>query len=94
MKTSINGRIYNTDKMTTLVSKDAYNNGNCSGSTEICRTKTGLFAIVVTSNGQDCYRRSYIDAIEKDKIADFIDGWRMNDEETATLIAEGILTEA
>lgn len=94
MKTSINGRVYNTETMMTLVSKDAHNNGNYSGSTSIRRTKTGLYAVVVTSNGQDLYRRAHIAAIDKDKIANFIDGWRLDDNETATLIDEGILTEA
>lgn len=94
MKASINGRVYNTATMAEICSKSAYNNGNYSGSTQICKTRTGLYAVVVTSNGQDCYRESYIRAIEKEAIADFIDGWRLDDKETATLLAEGILTEA
>jgi len=94
MKTSINRKIYNTDTMDTLCSKDAYNNGNFCGSTSIRKTKTGLYAVVVTSNGQDLYRSAYINAIDKDQIAEFIDGWPLDDDETQTLLAEGILTEA
>ena len=94
MKASINGRLYNTDTMTTLCGKPAYNNGNYCGETSIRKTRSGLYAVVVTSNGQNLYRESYIRAIDKDKIAEFIDGWQLDDGETSTLIAEGILTEA
>lgn len=94
MKTSINGKIYNTDTMTTLCAKDAHNNGNYSGDTRICKTPSGLYAVVGTSNGQDCYRQDYISAIDKDKIADFINGWTLNDKDTEALLADGILTEA
>lgn len=94
MKRSINGRVYNTDTMDYLVSKSAYNNGNYCGDTHIAKTKSGLYAVIGTSNGQDLYRQSYIYAIEKDKIAEFISGWKIDDDEEATLLAEGILTEA
>lgn len=94
MKKNIGGRIYDTDKMITLASRPAYNNGTYAGQTELAKTKSGSYAIVITSNGQDCYRQDDIRAIDKCEAADEIDGWTLDDEETAALIAEGILAEA
>lgn len=94
MKASINGKIYSTETMIELVNKTAYCNGNYSGDTSIRKTPSGLYAIVVTSNGQDLYRCAHIRAVTKDKIASFIDGWSLTEGETAALLAEGILTEA
>lgn len=94
MKKTINGKLYNTETMTTLASKNHHNQGIYSGSTEIAKTRGGLYAVVETSNGQDCYRSDDIEAISKSEIADLIDGWELDDDETAALIAEGILVEA
>ena len=80
--------------MTRLVTKDAYNNGNYAGDTSIQKTKSGLYAIVTTSNGQDLYRDADIQPVNKDQIAYVIDGWDIDDEETETLIAEGVLKNA
>lgn len=37
---------------------------------------------------------TYVDAIDKDAIAKFINGWKLDDAEHQALIAEGILSEA
>lgn len=94
MKNVINGKLYNTATMTTLCSRNAYNNGNYAGDSSIRVTKGGNFAYVVTSNGQDLYRESSIRAITKDEIAELINGWRLDDEEVVALAALGVITEA
>lgn len=94
MKKTIGGKLYNTETMTTLASRSAYTNGNYAGKTEICKTTGGAYAVVTTSNGQDCYRSNNIEAIDKAAIAERIDGWELDDGETEALLAEGIITEA
>lgn len=94
MKSVINGKLYNTATMTTLCERSAYNNGNYAGDSSIRVTKSGNYAFVVTSNGQDLYRQSSIEAIRKEDIAGYIDGWRLDDKEVEALTQHGILTEA
>jgi len=94
MRKIINGKCYNTETMTKLVGKASYSNGNYAGKTEICKTPGGAYAVVTTSSGQDLYRSDDIEAVDKGEIAGRIDGWKLNEEETAILVAEGIITEA
>lgn len=94
MKIVINGKLYNTATMTTLCSRNSYNNGNYAGDSSIRVTKSGNYAYVVTSNGQNLYRQSRIEAIRKEEIASYIDGWRLDDDEVEALTEHGILTEA
>ena len=80
--------------MTTLVSKNCYSNGNWCGTNSIRVTKNGAYAYVRTSNGQDLYRESSIEAISKKDIAEKIDGWKLNDEELILLQQHGVGEEA
>jgi len=90
----INGKTYNTTTMTVLASKDARHNGLYAGDASIRLTKTGLLAYVVTSNGQDLYRQSYIEAVTVEQAREKIDGWKLNEEEVAALTERGIIVEA
>jgi len=94
MKTVINGKVYDTDTMTTLVSNSTYHNGNYSGQSSICKTPGGCYCYVTESNGQDLYRRNSIEAVAKDQITEYIDGWRLDDEELNALLEEGIVKPA
>jgi len=93
MKQVINGKLYNTETMRHLASKSAYNNGNYCGDASIRLTKGGLFAYVVTSNGQDLYRRSYIEAVTLEEAREKIEGWKLADEEVEALTEQGIILE-
>ena len=88
MKIVLNGKVYDTDTMTTLVSKSTYHNGNCSGESRICKTPGGCYCYVTESNGQDLHRGNSVEAITKDLIAEFIEGWRLDDEELKALLEE------
>ena len=94
MKQVINGKTYNTETMTTLVIMDCYNNGNWCGSNSIRITKNGAYAYVRTANGQDLYREASIEAINKDQVAELIDGWKLTDEEAEIIIKLEIIKEA
>ncbi len=94
MRQSINGKIYDTANMTVICERSAYHNGNYTGDESIRVTHNGNYAYVVTSNGQDLYRRSSIEAIRKEDIAELIDGWRLDDGEAKALAAIGVLSEA
>lgn len=94
MLKSFNGKVYDSEKMTTLCSRSAYNNGNYAGETKVSKTPSGLYCAVYTSNGQDLYRQAGMEPLEKKDIAAFISGWTLDDSETEALIAEGVLSEA
>lgn len=85
MRTIINGKIYNTDTMTSLVTVSRFSNGNYSGSDSVRRTKTGLLALVSTSNGQDLYRCSSIEALAAADLPAAIDGWEITGEDSERL---------
>ena len=90
----INGKTYNTATMTVLATRDIYQNGNYAGCNSIRKTKSGALAYVSTSNGQDLYRESYIEAVTVGEAREKIDGWKLNDEEVAALNSHGIIEEA
>jgi hypothetical protein len=69
------------------------NNGNYCGSTSLRKTAKGALCIVHTSNGQDLYRESGIEAVSVAEARAAIDGWKLDDDEVAALAALGI-TEA
>ena len=95
MKMILNGKTYNTDTMTILVEQSRYSGGNnYCGSDSIRVTVKGTYAFVFTSNGEDLYRCDYIEAIDKAEISAKIDGWDIDDDQCATLLERGIVTEA
>jgi hypothetical protein len=85
MRQITNGKIYNTATMTVLATRSCYNNGNYCGSDKLCRTRTGLLAMVRTSNGQDLYRHNGIEAIAAEQLGAVLDGWELDDEEQCNL---------
>ena len=94
MKQTYTGKVYDTDKMETLATKNLYNNGNYAGDVQIMVTRHGKYALVTRSNGQDSFLSSSISPIEKEDIAEAIDGWELNDDEAARLIEHGLIIEA
>lgn len=94
MKTVINGKLYDTAKMTTLCARAAYNNGNYAGDRTIRVTPGGSYAYVVESNGQDSHLDSSIEAIRKEDIARLIEGWELDETEAQALAEHDILAEA
>jgi len=94
MKQVINGKTYNTENMTVLVSVSRYNNGTFAGSDSIRVTKSGAYCFVATSNGQDLYREAFIEAIDPTEVAAKIEGWTLDDAEQLALIERGLITEA
>lgn len=94
MKKVFSGRLYDTDKMTVIVDRPYYNNGNYAGSDWIGVTKNGHFAYVTDTNGQDLYRRASIEPIKIEEIMPTIDGWSLSAPEIEALTKLGLLTEA
>ena len=94
MKQVINGKVYNTETITTLVEVSRHSNGNYCGTDSIRVTPKGLYAFVCSSNGQDLYRKSYIEALTKDEVAERINGWELLDEEQEVLAQHGLIEEA
>lgn len=90
----INGKTYNTATMTVLASHSVFDNGNYAGDCSVRKTRSGALAYVATSNGQDLYRSSYIEAVTIAEARERIDGWKLDDDEVATLAAHGIISDA
>ena len=92
MKKDINGKRYDTDKMTELCSKPAYNNGNYAGATHLMVSDKGNFAIFRSSNGQDCWRTESIQPLDGvDEVIDAIEGWEFTDDEMQKLEKHGVI---
>ena len=94
MKKIINGKIYNTETMKTIIKIDVFANVNFDGSDSIRITRNGNYAFVQTSNGHDCYRNNNIEAITKNNIADLIDGWDISEKEEDELKKIEVLVDA
>lgn len=94
MQQIIDGKNYDTGTMTTLVKTARHNNGTYSGSDSIRITPGGAYAFVSWSNGQDMYRQSYIETLDKSEVAAKINGWVIDDNERDTLVAHGIIINA
>ncbi|MEE8382701.1 MAG: hypothetical protein V3R78_12590 [Thermodesulfobacteriota bacterium] len=84
MKAIINGKMYNTDTATLIMSIIARDsNGSDSGDNDLMITKSGHFFEAQDSNGQDCYRGNYIIDLTKEEALEFIDGHLLTtDQET------------
>ena len=91
MKKVRNGKVYDSDKMEIVAKVNAYHNGNYSGMTKLGRTPGGLYAIITTSNGQDCYRSNDMVPLDEGEAAGAIEGWELSDTEAARLAELGIV---
>lgn len=64
MKVTKNGKRYDSAKMETLAENTAYNHSNnISGGQFLMRASDGTYWLLQTSNGQDCFRDSYLEYI-------------------------------
>lgn len=91
MRQVIDGRGYDTASMRVLADRGEYSDGNYCGSDSLRVTRTGVLCFVVTSNGQDMYRRSYIEPVSVETARERIDGWKLNEDEIAALTAAGVI---
>ncbi len=92
MKEIINGKRYDTRKMTELCSQSVYHNGNYAGANHLLVSDKGNFAIFRSSNGQDCWRTESIQPLDGvDEAINAIEGWRLSDDEIHELEKHGVI---
>lgn len=90
MKTTYNGKRYNSDNCETLAECDYYtvNSNNYSGTTYIVRASDGQLLIHTDSNGQDCWTRDEFFAL--DCPVDFA-GYKMSETQEARCAELGLI---
>jgi len=55
MKTTINGKRYDSSRCESLCDYDHHNNGNYSGTSHLLLASDGTYLIWTDTNGQDCW---------------------------------------
>lgn len=93
MKSVINGKLFDTSKMEVLIERDCHNNGNYIGAQKLLITKSGLLAFVQESNDPIAMGNS-LEAVDKPTAMGLIDGWDVDDEAEAALMANGLIAAA
>lgn len=90
MKTTINGKRYNSDKCENLVSYDhRSHSNNYSGTSSLLLATDGTYLVLTEANGQDCWVQDSFGPC--DDVAEFIDRADVEDDEEARLVELGLL---
>ena len=87
MKKVIDGKLYDSDEGTMLVSVAHYtvNSNNYCGSDELMATPKGNLFVHAISNGQDCHRINDIWAVSKDEALEWLSGNELDNREIEAL---------
>ena len=91
MKTTENGKRYDTERCEDLGKYDHHNNGNYSGSTHLLRAKDGAYLEWTNSNGQDCYTRDNLCVVGDGEVAELVDSLRPDEDQEARLVKLGLI---
>ena len=95
MKTTINGKRYNSEKCETLAKLDHYSYGsnNYSGSSALMRAPDGTLLIQTDGNGQDCWTIDNFRHISDlyNSPSEFISLCDLDDDEEARLVELGLI---
>ena len=90
MKTTINGKRYNTEKCVILATHDhhSYSN-NYAGTTSLLRASDGAFLTHTSANGQDCHVQNSFGAC--DDATGFLDNAEMDNEQEERCVELGLI---
>ena len=91
MKTTVNGKRYNSDTCEDLGAYDHHSNGNYSGTTHLLRAKNGAYLAWTNSNGQDGYLCDDLHVIEDCELDEMVDSIRPSEDQEARLIGHGLI---
>ena len=89
MKTTIDGKRYNSDRCEDLAEYNHRSNGNYSGRSTLMMASDGTYLVEVASNGQDCYLTDDFGPCYD--VNEFIERARLTDEQEERLVALGLL---
>lgn len=90
MKTTIDGKRYDTSKCDRIGSNSCYNNGNYSGSCSLYRASDGQLLVETISNGQDLYMTDSCMPLEDSSKS--IEDFDMTDEQEVLAAKYGLIT--
>jgi len=91
MKTTENGKRYNTDTCEDLGGYDHRNNGSYSGTTHLLRAKDGAFLAWTNTNGQDCYLWDDLHVIANGELEQLVDSIHPDEDKEARLVELGLI---
>ena len=89
MKTTHNGKRYNSEKCEVIAERDHYNNGNYAGTTQILRASDGAYLIYCDANGQDMYYSDQLYVIPAAEID--LAGYGLTTEQEQRCVALGLI---
>ena len=91
MKTTIEGKQYNSDKCEALTSLTHYSSGNYSGKSTLMLASDGTYLVHTVSNGQDIYLSDNFRGCACGEIDDFIERAYITDSEEPRLFELGLI---
>ena len=91
MKTTIDGKRYNSDKCEALTRITHHNNGNYSGTSILMLASDGTYLVHTISNGQDIYLSGNFRGCACSEIDDFIERAYITDSEEPRLFELGLI---
>jgi hypothetical protein len=90
MKTTHNGKRYDSRRCETLAESDHYNNGNYAGTTSVERASDGTLLLLTETNGQDLYLTDDFD-VPTEPIC--WDDYDLTDEQEARCVELGYIVK-
>ena len=90
MKTTIDGKRYDSERCERLASYDYYNNGNYSGTSSLILAKDGIYLSVTESNGQDLYMEDSM--LECEDPVGWLEGVDLTEEQEKRLVELNLIT--
>ena len=90
MKTTIEGKRYDSERCETLASYSHYNNGIYSGTTSLILAKDGTFLTMTRCNGQDLYMRNVMTKCN-DPVG-WLEGVDLTEEQEKRLVELNLIT--
>ena len=90
MKTTINGKRYDSERCETLASYDYYNNGNYSGTSSLMLAKDKTFLSMTKGNGQDIYMKDTM--LKCEDPVGWLEGVDLTEEQEKRLVELNLIT--
>jgi hypothetical protein len=91
MKTTINGKRYNSEKCEELASYDhRSHSNNYSGTSALMRASDGTYLVHTDSNGQDCWLQDGFYPCED--VLEFVRRCELSDDQEARLVELSVIT--
>lgn len=93
MKSVINGKLFDTSKMTVIIYRDCYNCGNLIGTKKLMITKSGVL-VIVQETMDPISMNENLEPVDRETAIAYISGWDVDDDAELALLTNNLVTEA